>query len=218
MLPTVTLRTGVTPRRLLPCYRGDVFSWVLSLPTSYTGMRPEPYPRGRCHNANYWTQVQILSSDVAGSHSITVPGEATLFIGTVEDAPLRLTLAPMSTDRTRLAGVAFLLQGYHHAVPLSLIGEQMPHGPMRPLMEFLIVGGANIHVLSDMPDIANDHGLHALCMQCGNKMRGLLVLDIPNLMLEFPELFLLGTNEFLPPTGTFLLPVDLLRKMLLQFV
>ncbi len=181
-------------------------------------MRPEPYARGRCHVANYWTQVQILSSDVTGSHSIPMPHKAALLVGALKDTAYGLALAAMPTHWARLAGIAFLLQSHGHAVPLCLIGEQMPYSAMRPLMEFLVIGGANIQVLPDMPDIANDHGLHALCMQRGNKMRGLLVLDIPNLMLEFPELFLLGTNEFLPPTGTFLLPVDLLRKMLLQFV
>ena len=72
-------------------------------------MRIEPHARGRCHNANYWTQVQILSTDVAGSHAIPMPGEATLFIGTVEHAAYGLALAPMPTHRARFARIAFLL-------------------------------------------------------------------------------------------------------------
>ena len=90
----------------------------------------EPHTRGRCHNANYWTEVQILSADVAGSHSIAVPGETALLVGTVEHSSLRLALALMPTGRTRLAGVTFLLQGYIHAHTLSLVGEQVPHTAM----------------------------------------------------------------------------------------
>ncbi len=155
--------------RLLPCCQGDVFSQLLFLAASYAGMGPKPHTRGRCHSANYWTAVQILSSDVASSHAITMPGEATLLVGTVEHAALWFRFASMSTGRTRLAGVAFLLQGYYHAMPLCLISEQMPHGPMRPLMEFLVIRGADIQVVSNVSHIANDHGLHALFIQRGNE-------------------------------------------------
>ena len=77
-------------------------------------------------------------------------------------------------------------------------------------MELLIILGANIQILPDIPNIANHHGLHAFSMERGNKSRCLLMLNILDLVFEFPELFLLGTNEFLASTGAFLLPVDLL--------
>ncbi len=132
-------------------------------------MRPEPYARGRCHVANYWTQVQILSSDVTGSHAIPMPGELALLVGTVEHAPLRFALAPMSTHGTCLAGITFLLQGDYHSVSLSLVGKHVPHGAMGPLMEFLVIRGADIQVLSNIAHVANDHGLHALFIQRGNE-------------------------------------------------
>ena len=178
-------------------------------------MRPKPYPRGRCHVANYWTQVQILSSNVTSSDSIAMPRETALFVGTVEHAPLRLALASMSTDRTRLARVAFLLQGYYHSVPLSLVGKQVPHGAMGPLMEFLIILGADIQVLPNIADIPNHKRLDTFSMQCRDQSACLFMFHIGDLMLEFLELFLLGTNEFLAATRTFLLPVDRLSKMLL---
>ena len=93
-------------------------------------MRIEPHARGRCHNANYWTQVQILSSDVTGSHAIPMPGEATLCIGTVEHSAYGLALALLSTDGTRLARIVLILQGNTHPEPLCLIGEHVPDGSM----------------------------------------------------------------------------------------
>ncbi len=181
-------------------------------------MGPKPHARGRCHVANYWTAVQILSADVTGSHAIPVPREPTLLVRAVEHAALWFALTPMSTPRTGFRGVRLFLQSHNHAMPLSLIGEQMPHGPMRPLMEFLVIGGANIQVLPNMPDIANHNRLDALSMQRRDQPSCLLMFDILDLMLQFLELFLLGTNEFLSATRTFLLPIKLLAEMLLQFV
>jgi hypothetical protein len=178
-------------------------------------MRPKPYPDGRCHVANYWTQVQILSSDVTRSHTIAMPGETTLLVRAVEHTALRFRFTPMPTHWTGLARVAFLLQIHDHAMPLSLIGEHMADCTMGPLMEFLIVLGANIQVLPDIADITNHKRLDTFSMQCRDQSACLFMFHIGYLIFEFLELFLLGPNEFLATTGAFLLPINLLVKMLL---
>ncbi len=71
-------------------------------------------------------------------------------------------------------------------------------------MEFLIIGGAHIGLLSNTSNITNDDRLHALYIQHGNQVRRLLVFDVLNLMLHLPELFLLGANEVLPPSRALL--------------
>lgn len=143
-------------------------------------MRSEPYARGRCHRANYWELTQILVSDVDAANSIAVVCPATL--GTPKHTPL--DLAPhMPTAGTGPAGIVLVLQSYSHAQPLSFVGEFKADRAMRPLMNFLVVGVSNIVVLPDISDIANDHRLHALLMQRGDKPRGLLMFDILDLML-----------------------------------
>lgn len=67
-------------------------------------------------------------------------------------------------------------------------------------MEFLIILGANIQILPDIAHIANDYHLHALMIEHGNQMGGLLMLDILDLMFDFPELPLFGSRELLAPT------------------
>src|SRR2546427_11860021 len=53
------------------------FSLVRSLLASYTDMSPKTHADGGCHLPNYWAAAQILSPDVDGSDSITMPGEPT---------------------------------------------------------------------------------------------------------------------------------------------
>src|SRR6266487_5361799 len=101
----------------------------------------------------------------------------------------------MSTAGTGPAGIVLVLQSYSHAQPLSFVGEFKTDRAMGPLMNFLVVGMSNIVVLPDISDIANDHGLHALLMQRGDKPRGLLVLNILDLVLYFLQLSPLGTDE-----------------------
>ncbi len=83
-----------------------------------------------------------------------MPGETALLVRAVEHTPLWLALALMPTDGTGFRGVAFLLEGYHHAKPFSLVREHVTDIPMRPLVEFLVLLGANIQILPDIPDIA----------------------------------------------------------------
>ncbi len=181
-------------------------------------MRPKPYARGRCHVANYWTQVQILSADVARSHSIPMPGETTLLVRAVEHAALRFALASMPTDGTGFRRIAFFLQSHGHSVPLCLVGEHVADRAVRPLMELLVIGGANIQVLPYIAHISNHKRLDTLLMQCRDESTCLFVFHIGYLMFQFPQLLLLGTNEFLSATRAFLLPVDLLVQMFLELV
>ena len=81
-------------------------------------MRPEPYARGGCHGPDYVGETEfptILVPDVHGSDSIAMSHPAAFRIATVEHPPLWVAFAPMSTHRTRFAGVVFLLQYYPHA-------------------------------------------------------------------------------------------------------
>ena len=89
-------------------------------------MRPEPHPRGRSHNANYWAGTQILSPDVDRTHPVAVPDEPAAFVGTAEDAPSHLA-AHLPAFGTRAARVRFLLEHDLHALPLGLVGEFEAH-------------------------------------------------------------------------------------------
>ena len=71
-----------------------------------------------------------------------------------------------------------LLQGHLHAQPFGFVRELVAHTAKGPLMDTLIIRGASIVILPDIAHIANDHGLHALLMQRGNKFARLLVLNI----------------------------------------
>lgn len=132
-------------------------------------MRIEPHARGACHRPNYWANAQILSPDVDRSHSIPMPGEPAFLVRAVEHTPLWLALALMPTNGTGFRGVAFLLEGYHHAKPFSLVREHVTDTPMRPLVECLVLLGANIQILPDSSNVANDYSLHALLMERGNE-------------------------------------------------
>jgi hypothetical protein len=85
-------------------------------------------------------------------------------------------------------------------------------------MEFLVILGANIQVLSDIPNIANHNRLDALLVQRRDQVGCLLVFDILNLMLELLELLLLRLDEFLSSTRAFLLPINLLAEMLAELI
>jgi hypothetical protein len=111
-----------------------------------------------------------------------------------------------------------ILQVHYHSQPLSLIGEHTPHSAMGPLIKLLIVLAANIHPLADLANVADDHGLHALLIQRGNKSGGLLVFDILDLVLELLELSLLRPDQLFVSTGAFLFPVDLFVEMLEELV
>src|SRR6516164_2538372 len=97
-----------------------------SLNSSYAGMRSEPYPRGRSHNANYWAGTQILSPDVDRAHPVSVPDEATAFVGTAEDSPSHLA-AHMSAFGTCARGIRFFLEHNFHALPLGFVGKFEAH-------------------------------------------------------------------------------------------
>ena len=135
-------------------------------------MRRKPYACGGCHLRNYVGDAKfptILVSDIAGSHCVPMPGKTALLLRAVEHAPLWSALAPMPTFGAGLGRMPFLLQGHAHSQPLCLVGKQVPDAAMGPLMDFLVVFRANIVVLSDISNVANNHGLHALLIQRGNE-------------------------------------------------
>jgi hypothetical protein len=83
-------------------------------------MRVEPYPRGRCHSANYWELTQILLSNVDAANAVSMERPSTL--RTPKHTPFNLA-AHMPTARACPAGVVLILQGYSHPQLLSFIGE-----------------------------------------------------------------------------------------------
>src|SRR5260370_2953564 len=166
-------------------------------------MRPEPQTRGRCHNANYWELTQILLSDVDTANAVPVIHPSTL--RAPKHPPFHL--APhIATVRAGSAGVVLILQRYSHPQPLSFIGELEADRACGPLVDFLVVGMPNIVILPDIAHIANDHGLHALLIERGDKPRGLLVFDILDLVFNLLQLPLLGTAEPLAAFAALLHP------------
>ncbi len=114
-----------------------------------------------------------------------------LFLCAGEDPSAWGSLALVLTDRAGLGSGMLILQFHAHPQPLSFIGERVAHTASRPLVNLLIILGANIHVLPEISNVADDHGLYTLFIQRRNKSCCLLMLDILDLMLEFAQLFLL---------------------------
>jgi hypothetical protein len=164
-------------------------------------MRGEPQARGRCHDADYVGDTElpaILVADVGGSNAVAVPDESAGLVRAAEDASPDLA-PPTTAPGARPAGVRLFLQGYFHPNSLGLVGKQEAHAPCRPLVNLLIVFGANIVALSDIAHVADDECSHACLLQRGDKARGLLVLDCFDLLFDLLELFLLGTDDALAP-------------------
>jgi hypothetical protein len=61
------------------------------------------------------------------------------------------------------------------ALPLGLVGEFEAHGAMRPLVDLLIVLGANISVLPQIAHVTDHERSHACLMQRGDEPRCLLI-------------------------------------------
>ncbi len=103
---------GLKPRSFCTVTRTDVFSLVLFLPTSYTGMRQVPYADGGCHVPNYERDTKFLSilfPDVDGSHSITMERPPTVLVRAAKHAPFRFAFATMTAHRARARSVVFVL-------------------------------------------------------------------------------------------------------------
>src|SRR5438093_1670451 len=149
-------------------------------------MRNVPTSGGGCHRPDYVAAPKfatILGTDAPCSHHISVSSPSALLVGAEEDASVWTALASMPTRRTGARGVAFLLQHHTHAHSFRFIGEFVAHGAEGPLMQFLIIGGADIQFLPNIAHIANHQLLDALLMQRVDKAAGELVLDILDLML-----------------------------------
>jgi hypothetical protein len=192
-----------------------------SLLASYTDMRKEPQARGRCHYANYWRALgypQILLPDVDRSHAVAVICPTAPLVRAAEHAPRDLA-ANMQAPRTGTARVRFLLQDDVHAQVPCFVGELEAHRACRPLVDFLVVRVTNICCVPKITHIANDQRSHACCMQRGDETRGLLVLDLSNLVFDLLELLLLGTDDALAAFAAFLhTPIDTAVELRLQFV
>ena len=164
-------------------------------------MRPKPYARGGCHCPNDVTDPKfatMLVPDIHSPNAIAMP-TITAFLA-VPVPPGRTALLAMSTLRAGPTGRAFLLQHHVHALPLCLVGEQMAGMACGPLVQLLIRLGANIQMVPNILDITDDHRLHALFVERGDQLRGLLMFDILDLVLDFLQLLLFGRNElFLSP-------------------
>src|SRR2546421_10125285 len=85
-------------------------------------------------------------------------------------------------------------------------------------MDLLIGLSANINMLPKISNVADDHGLHAILIERGNKSRCLLMFDILDLILDFSELLLLRFDQLFAATGPLLFPVDFLAQLFLQLV
>ena len=94
-----------------------------------------------------------------------MPGPTALRVDTAEQTPTRLALALPGTDRACLARVRLLLQHHVHPILLCLVGEQVPHGAKGPLVDLLIVLGADIILLSDIAYVAYRECLDAISVQ-----------------------------------------------------
>lgn len=157
-----------------------------------------PQPSGGCHSPDYVGVPKlpaILGPDIDGADSIPVIRPATSFVRAGENPTLGRRFAPMPTGGTRLAGIMLVLQHHLHAMPLGFVREIEAGFACRPLMNLLIRHMAFAVVLSDVAHIANHQRLHPSYVEGGDKFAGLLMLDVPYLMLEFCQLFALGADK-----------------------
>ena len=96
----------------------------------------------------------ILVADVGGSHAVAVPVESAAYVRATEYASGDLA-PPMTALGARSAGVGLFLQDDFHPKTHGLVGQQETHTPRRPLVDLLIVFGANIRRSSDIAHVAN---------------------------------------------------------------
>ncbi len=179
-------------------------------------MRRIPHTRGGSHHPNYERDTEfpsILFPDVDGSNPIAMPHPATRLVRTMENAPPWLALTTMTAYRTGARRVVFVLEHNAHPQSLSLVGELVANRAVRPLVDFLVVGGANIIVLPDIAHIPDHDGLDALFKQRRDKSGRALVFDILDLMFQFFELLLLGLDELLATAGAFFLAGNLALQL-----
>ena len=108
----------------------------------------------------------------------------------------------MSAHRTGARGVALLLDHDAHPQTLCLIGELVSNAAKGPLVQLLVGFGTHIQLLADRAHIANDQPLDALLVQRVDQIAGLLVFDLPDLMLELAQPFLLGAHQFSAPLAS----------------
>jgi hypothetical protein len=131
---------------------------------------------------------QILLSDVDAANPITVIGPATL--GATKDAPLDLA-SYIQAVWAGPRGVVFILQSHLHPQSFGFVGELVADAAMGPLVNFLVVGMPNIGILSEVSNVADDHRLHASLLQRGDKVGGLLMFEVLDLMFKLFRLLLL---------------------------
>ncbi len=184
-------------------------------------MRIVPHTHGGGHNPNYSRACEflpILCANVEGSHEISMTTPSTPLVRTVELASRGGAFPLLPTGGAGLARVTLFLQHNEHPEPLRLVRQLVAHTAKTPLMKLLIILGANIQLLPDIPHIADCHSLDPLLIQGRDQSCRLLVLDILDLVLKSLELFLFGANQLFLLPGAFLLPADHRVHLRNQFV
>jgi hypothetical protein len=163
-------------------------------------LRNVPAAGGGCHSPDYVAASEfatILCPDVKGSHRVPVALPSALFVDTVEDSPGRRAHPAMPTDWTRAGTVVLFLERDAHSGLLCLVCEFVPDAAKAPLMQLLVVGGANIEIVTDVSHIANHQPLDSLFSQGVDQVAGEFVFDISDLALDFLQVFLFGFDQFL---------------------
>jgi hypothetical protein len=108
--------------------------------------------------------------------------------------PTAFWLVPLVASRTGLRAVPLILEHYSHPQPFGLVGDVVPGLAMHHLVDLLIRLLAVIGRHPDIPNVPNDNGLDAPCIQRRDKSCSLLVQNILDLPIQPGQLLPFGTN------------------------
>jgi hypothetical protein len=89
-------------------------------------------------------------------------------------------------------------QDHLHPPLFSLVGEHVAHLPAGHLVDALVTDVPDIFVLPAGSHVANGERLHPTLVEGGDKVGGLLVQRITQLMQHGAQLFALGAHEPFP--------------------
>ena len=143
-------------------------------------MRTIAHSRGGRHRPNYQAGARIRPADIDRAHTITMKDERAQRV--TAPVPVPRGFVAMPARRARLRAVALADDDHLHPQPLGFVGEHVPHLPTGHLVDALVAMPSVSGVLADIPDVAHDDGLHPALVEGADKVSGLFVQGIAQLM------------------------------------
>ena len=98
--------------------------------------------------------------------------------------PASTWLVPSLAGRARPRRIVLVLEHNPHPTALRLVREHVADQATGHLVEFLVGFVPVVDALADISNVANGDGLDASLVERRDKAAGLLVRDVPDLMIQ----------------------------------